>query len=126
MSPAIGQERSERWAELRALGQATATQAIQQATFEHGIHDALDQLAFQVGMSRASDPVSGLAPPFNYRWHAAKTSAIEDGRSWPEITEAMGDTDTASDRARDLSIRNTRRRYFANQERLEVMRGQTL
>ena len=107
----------DRLARMRDHG-TQITEAIERLAVEVGVNDPLDRLAFVTGTMRTPDPATGLTPPFTLRFHEAKTAAREQGHTWAEISEAMGE---GSD---GRAARRVRARYLDNQARLDEQRSE--
>lgn len=106
-----------RWARLREQGRRVQD-AIHALAAEVGVgDDPLDWLAFVTGTIREPEPESGEVPPFSYRFHLAKTQALDHATgTWPAIAEAMGEVEPGGD-ARKAGQR-VRSRYVDNSRRL--------
>ncbi len=112
----INDEDVARFDRMRTHGQRIH-EAIQDLALEVGLETPLDALAFVVGTSRSTDPVTGLLPPFNLRLHDAKVAAREGGASWRDLAIAMGEGDD------DRAMERVRARFNDNQARLDEQRA---
>lgn len=94
---ALSEQRREELAAARQAGLVEMSAMLETAFHDHQ-GDWLWCLAYYSGTIRQIDPETGHTPPFNYRLTDLQEKLKDDGRSWPDIAEAMGMEGASRDR----------------------------